>query len=44
MTKGVFRVKEGWGSEDSEWVQYEDPTRLYEVPPVSTPHKVISRP
>lgn len=32
MTKGVFRVKNGWGTEDSVWVQYDDPTRLYELP------------
>lgn len=29
--KGVCRTKAG-GTEDSVWVEYEDPTRLYEMP------------
>ena len=30
--KGVCRTKAGWGTEDSVWAEYADPTRLYELP------------
>lgn len=32
MARGLYRVKDGWGGEDSAWVVYEDPSRLYELP------------
>jgi hypothetical protein len=28
MPKGLYRVRDGWGTEDSVCVEYEDGTRL----------------
>ena len=31
MARGICKIKDGWGNQDSAWVSYDDGTKL-EVP------------